>query len=152
MKDLSKEWRLSNLGIINQAKVVDLNKDKKDDLILAREWNSPLMLLSKTTEGFSQVEIKDNNNETKGLWNSIGILDIDSDGLLDIVLGNAGHNTAIKVNNTHPGTLYFKDFDNNGQTEALFSKYYPQNKDYFLFQNRNDISLQWPAILQKYPS
>jgi enediyne biosynthesis protein E4 len=148
-QDYAANWGLRNLGIIEDALVTDINKDDKEDILLATEWEKPSILMSKKGGGFTKKTFGD-----AGLWTSISSLDINKDGLQDIILGNAGLNTCVQVSEKEPGELYYKDFDNNGQTEALFSLHLKDKNGSrpYIFHNRDDIGKQWPGIIQRFVS
>ena len=69
-------------------------------------------------------------NGITGLWNTIEFVDLNHDGRLDILAGNAGLNLKWTASETNPVKIYVGDFDGNGATEPLifyryFSRYIP---------------------------
>ena len=57
------------------------------------------------------------------------LADMDGDGDMDLIAGNWGLNSAIKVSKTEPATMFYNDFDNNGSVDPLIC-YYIQGKSY----------------------
>ncbi len=57
--------------------------------------------------------------DSDGWWNCVEVNDIDNDGDLDILAGNAGLNFRIKTSPDKPAKLYVGDFDKNGQIECI---------------------------------
>ncbi len=106
-------------GMVSDAKVVDLNQDGFNDLILAGEWmpiqvwiNHAGKLKEETSQWFPYA-----NN---GWWNCMELIDFDNDGDLDLMAGNAGTNNQFGVSNKYPATMIFKDFNFDGQVDPFF--------------------------------
>lgn len=130
-----------NLGMITDAKWIDINKDQRLDLIVVGEW-MPITVFINTTNGFEkQDEILP---DTKGLWNTIFVYDFNGDGEDDIFVGNAGTNTGIHENHL----LYINDFDKNGGVEQVLAerigdKIYPAI-------DMDELMSQLPGLKRKY--
>lgn len=58
-------------------------------------------------------------NIPRGWWNCIQAADLDSDGDLDLVLGNEGLNTIYKATPKQPVTLLAKDFNQDGRIDPI---------------------------------
>ncbi|MDZ7715740.1 MAG: VCBS repeat-containing protein [Balneolaceae bacterium] len=83
--------RLQSIGMISGAVFSDVNSDGWPDLILAREWNTPLLLINN--EGtFSDATESWGLSSYYGLWNGVNTGDFNNDGRMDLVLTNAGKN------------------------------------------------------------
>ena len=109
---------VDNLGIVNTGITLDLNRDNKQDLIIAGEW-SPIRvfinldgkLRDKTTDWIKWP--------SNGWWNVLTEADFDNDGDSDIMAGNSGINNQYKVSTIYPLTLVYKDFDKNNQIDPF---------------------------------
>lgn len=119
---------LQKIGMVTDAVWADVNSDKTLDLIVIGEWmpisvflNENGKLENSTSSYFQEPLI--------GLWNTLQVSDLNSDGKLDIIAGNMGTNTQFKVSSAEPAALYFDDFDNNGSVDPIFT-YYIQGKSY----------------------
>jgi hypothetical protein len=138
---------LQNAGMITSAVWVDLNKDGKEDLIIAGEWISPEVFLNERGKlvNATSAYIKFAAN---GWWNAIYADDFDRDGDTDLVLGNQGLNNQFRANEQEPMTLYCRDFDGNGTIDP-FMFYYVGDTSYPAY-SRDDIVQQVPSFNKKY--
>ena len=140
---------LSDLGMITDAVIADINKDGKQELIVCGEWNAIRAFSfagGKLTEITSTLIV----GNLKGWWNRLHVADMDNDGDLDLIAGNLGTNSPIKVSQTEPAVLYYNDFDNNGSIDPLIC-YYIQGKMYPM-ASRDEITDQIVSLRQKYPT
>lgn len=127
--DVTQEWSSTLLhgGIIQAAQFVDMNTDGRQDLLLAGDWTTVQLYLNlgKTFHEVSEIA----GFTDTGLWSALHVVDINKDGKLDIIAGNAGLNLPFKASEKEPVQLMLTDMDDNGQAEALFA-YYIQGKCY----------------------
>jgi enediyne biosynthesis protein E4 len=138
---------ISNLGMVTDAVWVDLNKDKTQDLIVVGEWMSIKVLINrkgKLQDESSQWVTQPNH----GLWNKIIAEDMDNDGDMDFVVGNHGRNSQIKVSESQPAEITFKDFDDNGTLDPMMT-YYLEGKSY-PFASRDDLLEHIPMLKKKF--
>ncbi len=136
------------LGMIRSAHFKDLNNDKLPELIVAGHF-MPIKVYQKNKNIFKELNIEA-FNKSNGLWNTLHFVDIDNDGLLDILAGNFGTNTKLKANIKQPIKLHLNDFNQNGKTESLLSYFY-QNKE-VLFNTKDELAAQIPFINKKFRS
>jgi hypothetical protein len=112
-------YALKNLGLVTDAKATDIDNDGKQDLVISREWDAPVIFRSN---GKQLAEWKTNLSEYKGYWNSIAVADLNKDGLNDLIIGNDGSNVPYKPSQEAPLRMYVNDFDNNGTIEQIFTE------------------------------
>lgn len=113
---------LKSIGIVNSAVWSDVNGDHRPDLVLAREWGSPAILLNQ------QGKLVDKTPESglaayTGWWNSVVTADVDGDGDFDLVCGNYGLNTKYHPSVEKPVTLFYGDMDGTGKKRIVEAKY-----------------------------
>lgn len=138
----SEQKSIQNLGLITDAKWIDLNNDGNLDLIIVGEWMPITILINNN--GVFENKTKDYNlSKTRGLWKSIETIDLNCDGQMDIIASNIGKNTFYR-----PGMkLFINDFDKNGTYEQIFcekigDKYYP-------LIDKDDLISQLPYLKKK---
>nr|WP_183556783.1 VCBS repeat-containing protein [Mucilaginibacter sp. SP1R1]MBB6147661.1 hypothetical protein [Mucilaginibacter sp. SP1R1] len=119
---------IKNIGMVTDAAWVDMNGDKKPDLIVVGEW-MPITIFINTNGKLVDETNKYFDKKYAGWWNCISVSDINHDGHPDIVAGNMGLNTQCKVSDTEPAEMYYKDFDDNGSVDPILC-FYIQHKSY----------------------
>lgn len=138
---------LQKPGMVTDAVWIDMNNDKKMDLIVVGEWmpvklyiNNNGKLEDKTTDYF--------DGSYSGWWNKLTVADMNGDGKPDIIVGNEGLNTQCKVSEQQPAEIYFKDFDDNGSIDPIFC-FYIQNKSY-PYVTRDELLDQMSTMRTRY--
>jgi hypothetical protein len=116
-----------NLGMVTDAVWTDYDKDGWEDLLVIREWNSPVIL--KNMNGKKLVPQFIPSLEAKrGLWYSIAAGDFDQDGDDDYIIGNLGDNNRFTVSDKYPLNLYAIDLDLDGTIDPVMTSYW-KDKD-----------------------
>jgi hypothetical protein len=140
---------LKTLGMVTDAAWIDVDNDGKKDLIVCGEWTKIRLLSNK---GGKLTDLSDQYfpDSLKGWWNRLQLADMDGDGDLDLIAGNWGLNSSIKVSRSEPATMFYNDFDNNGSVDPLIC-YYIQGKSYPM-ATRDEITDQIVSLRQKFPT
>ena len=126
----------------------DINDDGFNDLITCGDWNG--INLYMNNKGTLKRDDNFIGSELRGLWFSIHIVDINNDGIKDIIAGNFGENSKLKVDKLNPLKMYYGDFDDNNSIEQLIS-FQKEGKE-FLISNKDELSKQLNYIAKKYVS
>ncbi|MEJ7738253.1 MAG: VCBS repeat-containing protein [Chitinophagaceae bacterium] len=140
---------LDSLGMVTDAAWVDVDNDGRKDLIVCGEWMKLHVLSNKNGK---LTDLSDNYfpDALKGWWNSLHLADMDGDGDTDLIAGNWGLNSPLKVSRLEPATMFYNDFDNNGSVDPLIC-FYMQGKSYPM-ASRDEMTDQIVSLRQRFPT
>jgi hypothetical protein len=114
--------------MVTDAAWIDMNGDKKNDLVLTGEWMPITVFIN--ANGKLENKTKDYfDKEYSGWWNKLLIEDFNGDGKPDLVAANMGLNSQCKVSDKEPAEMFYKDFDGNGSIDPMLC-FYIQGKSY----------------------
>ncbi|MEL6538012.1 MAG: FG-GAP-like repeat-containing protein, partial [Bacteroidota bacterium] len=137
------------VGMVCDAHWADMNDDGLLDLVVAAEWEWPVILLQNPEGEFGEVHARTYGFGQEGLWNTLLPYDIDQDGDLDLLAGNLGLNSKLKATAEEPVRLYAEDLDNNGSVDHLLT-YYEEGEE-VLFATKKEITQQLLAVQKRFP-
>lgn len=145
---------LLETGLITDAAWFDYDNDNDKDLIIVGEW-MPIKVFKNNYDqtgetSFNEVTSELGLGNTKGLWQSIKVDDLDGDNNKDIIVGNIGTNTRLKASTDYPLKMWVNDFDKNGSIEQIIA--YTNEDGSYPYALRNDMIDQIPLIENKFPS
>ena len=129
----------NQLGMITTAAFADMNADKRPDLIVGGEW-MPITVFYNLDTGWIKSE---DHHFTSGMWRSISTLDLNGDGVSDLVAGNAGRNGFYKPKMR----MYVNDFDRNGRIEQIYA--YEVDGGYYPVHDKDELIKQLPGLKKK---
>ena len=138
---------LDTLGMVTDAVWIDINNDKKKDLVICGEW-MPLKVFLNNNNALTDVSSTYIHFESNGWWSRIAAADMDNDGDEDLIIGNIGLNTQFHVGSKEPVTVTYNDFDKNGSLDPILN-YYINGTSYPAF-SRDDLAEQLPFINKKF--
>jgi len=139
---------LSMPGMVTTALWQDANDDSTPDLILAGEWMPITCFTNQNGQLTRQTDFF--GSKTNGWWWSLKQADLDGDGDQDLIAGNLGLNTNLKVSAKEPAQLYYGDFDDNGAVDPLLT-HYIQGEPY-PFVSRDNLFGQLTALRKVFTS
>ncbi|MFN5135496.1 MAG: VCBS repeat-containing protein, partial [Chitinophagaceae bacterium] len=144
-KDVTKTYaqQLQQPGMVTDAKLIDMNNDGTEDILLSYEWGGIDVFLHQQNKFIKQTITSQN-----GWWSSILPFDADGDGDMDVLATNFGLNAKLKPNEQQPVKLYHNDFDGNGRKEQVLT-YYLQGRE-IPFATKMDLEKQMPALKKKF--
>ncbi|MDZ7719484.1 MAG: VCBS repeat-containing protein [Balneolaceae bacterium] len=137
---------LKNVGMVSDAKKADITGDGRLDLVVAGDW-MPVTVFKNINGKF----VKDESFiSPSGLWQTLHLSDMDSDGDVDILAGNIGLNTPFQVSEEKPLIMYAANFTGLGNTDPIigYTKdtiVYPVVPLYQLVQNIAVLRNRFPT-------
>ena len=136
------------LGMVTDAVWSDIDHDTYPDLILVGDW-MPISVF-RNDAGKRLVPVNDDVlSQSGGWWNCIKPADLDNDGDVDFIVGNAGINSRIRADTLHAAELYVNDFDGNGAVEQIISCVSEDGKNYPMVL-KHDLEKQLPFIKKRF--
>jgi hypothetical protein len=115
----------------------------------------PLQFLKNENGIFKDVTVAAGVANKLGWWNSLLPGDFDNDGDIDYIAGNLGLNSFYKASEQYPVKIYAKDFDGNGNYDAIPTLFLPtshQNPERkeFPAHTRDDMTKQLISFKSKF--
>lgn len=139
---------LQKAGMVTDAAWIDLNGDKREDLILVGEWMPVTVFIN--VDGKFEDKTKDYfEKQYTGWWNKILTGDFNHDGKPDLIIGNQGLNTQCKVSEKQPAEMYYKDFDDNGSVDPILCFYIKDTS--YPYVTRDELLDQISSMRTRYP-
>ncbi|MFT3703823.1 MAG: VCBS repeat-containing protein [Agriterribacter sp.] len=132
--------------LVTASAIADINKDGKQDLVIAGYWMGIEVWLNKTNH--FEKDTLFTKNDQQGLYNTLYAADMDDDGDIDIIAGNQGLNTQFTATPAEPLEMYYSDFDDNGTAEPVTS-YYIDHKLWPIY-SRDDLMQQIPSYNKRF--
>ncbi len=138
---------LNGTGIIKDVSLADINGDKTLDIITCGDYQPVRVFINKGHKTFENgTSILPAN--THGFWQRIYVVDTDLDGDKDIVLGNLGKNAFFKPTLEQPTSIYFGDFDQNKEKDAVLTTYVNGQSE--IVHSRDRILAHMTKLRKKY--
>lgn len=138
---------LQYLGMITDAVFTDFDSDGDDDLIVVGEWLAPTFFENKNGS-FSKISKLENENSMYGWWNCIEPIDVNNDGVMELLVGNVGLNNKFHPTPEYPLSAQLSDFDSSGTYDLVLSKYFAGVQH--PVRGRECLSEQMPEISERF--
>ncbi|MFX0555836.1 VCBS repeat-containing protein [Maribacter sp. CXY002] len=148
-KTIEVNSTLQNIGMVTDAAWTDLNGDHLPDLIVIGEF-MPIKIFINLNGKLSDKTSNYFDQDYSGLWNTLEISDVNKDGFIDLIAGNLGTNTQFNIDQKHPATIIYKDFDNNNSVDPILNFYIGDTS--YPYVTRDELLGQLAFLRQKYTS
>ena len=140
---------LKTLGMVTDAAWFDIDNDGRKDLVVCGEWTK-IHVLSNKNGSLTDISDQHFPDTLRGWWNRLQLADMDGDGDMDLIAGNWGLNSPMKVSKSEPALMLYNDFDNNGSIDPLIC-YYIQGTSYPM-ASRDEMTDQIVSLRQRFPT
>ncbi len=117
--DPENSGRLRDIGLVTAATFADVSGDGHPDLLLARDWDTPVLLLNDGRGRLYDATRAWGWDAFPGRWTALGVGDFNGDGRLDVVATSWGRNTAMPADSAAPLVLVSGPFGSRGEMEML---------------------------------
>jgi hypothetical protein len=134
--------------MVTDAAWVDMNGDKKPDLVLVGEWMPVTVMINENGKLVNNTKAYF-DKPNSGWWNKILVEDFNHDGHPDLIVGNQGLNTQCKASDNEPAEMYYKDFDDNGAVDPIFCFYIQHNS--YPYVSRDELLEQISMMRPRFP-
>nr|MCU0386412.1 FG-GAP-like repeat-containing protein [Flavihumibacter sp.] len=145
--DITPEYDfLLQPGAVTAAQWTDTNRDGYPELLLGGDWMQVQLIANQNGKLTpAKVQLPDN---LSGWWRSITPADLDGDGDLDFILGNAGTNLQIRASKAEPVELFTTDLDQNGTLDPILTHYI--NGQSYPIASRDELLEQVVPMRKKF--
>jgi hypothetical protein len=140
---------LGSVGIVTAAAWVDIDGDKRPDLMVATEWG-PVSYWHNTGKKLENMTAKAGLAGRTGWWSAITVADVNGDGRPDLVVGNVGLNTKYHATAAEPTVLFAGDFDGRGKQELIEAQY--EDGKLYPVRGRSKLAYSFPWLPKKFPT
>lgn len=108
----------TQLGMLTDGALADLDGDGKVELVLVGEW-MPITIFTWERGSWRNSTAQFGLEGTAGFWKRLYLGDLNGDGKIDLLAGNGGKNSRLRTSAERPLRMAVNDFDQNGSIEQI---------------------------------
>lgn len=143
---------LHKAGMVTGAQWMDLDKDKKPDLVICGEY-MPVRFFKNEGKRLTEITNSTAPENMNGMWRCLAVADVDGDGDTDLIAGNLGRNNRYHITPDYPMQVYAKDMDNNGSIDPVQFYYIKDNdgkRQLYPSISRDQLAEQVPSVKKSF--
>jgi hypothetical protein len=111
---------LFEIGMITSSLWTDYDNDGDSDLLIVGEW-MPVVVMENNNGKFVRKDLKRDKETPTGWWNVLKGADVDNDGDMDYIVGNAGSNLPMQPNQQQPCKLYYPKLNYDNRPDPILT-------------------------------
>ncbi|MCC5927685.1 MAG: VCBS repeat-containing protein [Cyclobacteriaceae bacterium] len=138
---LRRAREISNIGMVTDATLADLEGDGLPELVVVGEWMGIEIF---SIQNRQLTRLTQDLQKHKGWWYSVKATDLNNNGKDELIIGNRGTNFYFNGTSESPAKLWLADFDGNGDTEKIITRR-KQDKD-FPIHIKAELFSQLPSL------
>ncbi len=140
---------LLSISHVRNIVIADVDRNGKEDLVMAAEWKPIQIFLNKGRGDFVKWSSPLLDN-MKGWWQNVLVADVNADGKSDLLAGNWGLNNKYHVSEANPLLAYNSDVDRDGRNDLILS--YHHKGKYYPFRPKSDLEQELPYLKKEWLS
>lgn len=134
------------IGMVTDAVMADLDKDKKLELVVVGDW-MPVSVYAFQNQRLEQTKSFAGLENSAGFWKTILAEDINGDGYPDLLAGNIGTNSKLAASVEHPLKLYHGPLAHPQSYEQVLAIY--KEGQYVPFLGKEELEKRLPGLIRK---
>jgi hypothetical protein len=143
---------LRDVGMVTAGMFADITGDGHADLVLAREWDSILLLINDGKGRFALAPASWGLGKWKSRWNGVAAGDVDGDGRLDIVATSWGRNGTIRADSANPLVMLYGPLGARGEQETILAQNDPRLRGLAAISSYARVRTAMPAVSANAPT
>jgi hypothetical protein len=143
---------LRDVGMVSAGMFADITGDGHADLVLAREWDSILLLVNDGKGKYAAAPAGWGLGKWKSRWNGVAAGDVDGDGRLDIVATSWGRNGTVRADSANPLVLFHGAVGARGEQETILARHDPRVRGLAPISSYARVRTAMPGVTANAPT
>ncbi|MBM3824311.1 MAG: hypothetical protein FJ404_15730 [Verrucomicrobia bacterium] len=151
VRDEKNQRLLNEIGLVTSSLLADLTQDGWPELVVACEWG-PIRVFLNERGVFREMTDEWGFGAHRGWWNVVAAGDFNGDGRLDLLAGNAGENTEMRVPPRQGVALHFGEWNGLGSVSHFEAAFNPVSGQSEPIRGLAELGVQIPRLQELFPS